>query len=242
MQAALQTLTHLLYPPRCLACGEQVDSDFGLCPACWRDTPFIGGLICDICSTPLPGEGDGHRILCDACMAAPPPWSQGRAALLYEGQARRLVLALKHGDRTDLARPAAQWMARVGASMIAPDMLVAPVPLHWMRLAQRRYNQAALLSQALATRLGLAHCPDLFQRRKRTPSLDGRSAVARAEILADAICIHPKRSHRLAGRPVLLVDDVLTSGATLAATAQSAHAAGASRVCVIALARVPKEA
>ncbi|MBB94756.1 MAG: amidophosphoribosyltransferase [Rhodobacteraceae bacterium] len=242
MQATLQTLVTVIYPPRCLGCGTLVGSDFGLCPACWRDTPFIGGLVCDSCGMPLPGEGDGCRIECDDCLALPRPWDQGRAALLYKDQGRRLVMALKHGDRTDIARPAASWMARAARPIISPDMLVAPVPLHWLRLAKRRYNQAALLSRALAGDLGLDHCPDLFQRIRRTVSLDNRSAADRHEILGQAIRVHPRRAQRIAGRSLLLVDDVMTSGATLAATSRAAHAAGAARVCVITLARVAKEA
>ncbi|MGR3806118.1 double zinc ribbon domain-containing protein [Marinibacterium profundimaris] len=241
MRGVLQTLVGLIYPPRCLSCGEQVESDFGLCPACWRDTPFLGGLVCDACGAPLPGEGDGARIECDDCMARPRPWDMGRAALLYRDQARRLVLALKHGDRTDIARPAAGWMARAAAPLAGQGMLVAPVPLHWTRLAGRRYNQSALLARHLSDRLGLDLCPDLFQRVIRTPSLDGRGTEERAEVLRGAIRAHPRRRERLAGREVLLVDDVMTSGATLAATAEAAHAAGAARVCVITLARVAKD-
>ena len=242
MTALLQTLAGLVYPPRCLACGDLVDSDFGLCPSCWRDTPFIGGLVCDSCGVPLPGEGDGARIECDDCLARPRPWDSGRAALLYRDQARKLVLALKHGDRTDIARPAAAWMARAAGRLAEGDPLVAPIPLHWSRLARRRYNQSALLSQHLARALGLDHCPDLFQRRIRTPSLDGRSAEERFSVLSGAIRAHPGRARHIAGRSVLLVDDVMTSGATLAATAEAAHAASAARVCVITLARVAKDA
>ncbi|MAC81022.1 MAG: amidophosphoribosyltransferase [Rhodobacteraceae bacterium] len=242
MHRTLQTLLTLVYPPRCLACGDLVESDFGLCPACWRDTPFIGGLVCESCGVPLPGQGDGHRIDCDDCMTRPRPWDRGRSALLYKDTGRKLVLALKHGDRTDIARTAATWMARAARPIIQPGMLVAPVPLHRSRLGSRRYNQSALLAQGMARALGLDHCPDLFQRPVKTPSLDGRGADERADILRGAIRVHPWRRDRITGRSLLLVDDVMTSGATLAATAEAAHAAGAARVCVITLARVAKDA
>lgn len=219
-----------------------VESDFGLCGSCWRDTPFIGGTVCDGCGTPLIGAPDGHRLECDDCMMTPRPWEMGRAALLYRAGARKLVLALKHGDRPDIARPAAAWMARVAAPLLRSGMLVAPVPLHWSRLLKRRYNQSAQLSDALAGRLELAHCPDLLVRRKRTASLDHKTQEARFAELAGAIEVHPRRRHRLAGRAVLLVDDVMTTGATFAACAQAARAAGSGKVFVLALARVAKDA
>ncbi|MGV6849120.1 MAG: double zinc ribbon domain-containing protein [Marinibacterium sp.] len=241
MRTKLQTLVTLLYPPRCLGCGEMVDSDFGLCPSCWRGTPFIGGTVCDSCGTPLPGEADGFRIECDDCLSAPPPWDMGRAALIYRDTARRLVLGLKHGDRHDIAAPAAEWMARSVRPIVQPDMLVAPIPLHWTRFLKRRYNQSALLSAPLARALGLAHCPDLLQRFRATPSLDRKSAAERRRTLGGTIRVHPRRRHRLAGRSVLLVDDVMTSGATFSAATQAARAAGAARVCVVAMARVAKD-
>lgn len=238
MRAGFQTAVALIYPPRCLGCGAQVESDFGLCGACWRDTPFIGGTVCDSCGIPLDGAADGHRIECDACMEVPRPWRQGRAALLYADRARQMVLALKHGDRPDIARPAGLWLARAARPMLRADTLIAPVPLHWTRLLRRRYNQAALLAHALAAETGAALCPDLLIRPRRTHMLDHASVEARAAILRGAIAAHPRRRPLMAGRPVLLVDDVMTSGATLAACAEACHASGAQSVDVVVLARV----
>ena len=241
MWAGLQTAVELLYPPRCLGCGSIVDSDFGLCGPCWADTPFIGGTVCDACGVPLPGEADGFRIECDDCMKVPRPWKQGRAALTYKDRGRSMVLALKHGDRLEIAQPAGLWMARAARPFLKDGMLIAPVPLHWTRMLKRKYNQSALLADALAQVSGLAMCPDLLVRFKRTTSQDGKSAAKRFADMAGVVKPHPKRRHRMAGRAVLLVDDVMTSGATLTACAEACRAGGAKEIFVVTLARVAKD-
>ncbi len=218
-----------------------VESNFDLCGPCWRDTPFIGGTVCDACGVPLPGASDGFRLECDDCMTMPRPWKQGRAALLYKDRARRMGMALKHGDRAEIARPAGLWLARAARPMLKDGMLIAPVPLHWSRLLKRRFNQSALLAQALARETGLAMCPDLLVRPARTTPQDGKSAAKRFADMVSAIAPHPKRRHRMVARSVLLVDDVMTSGATLAACAEACRAGGARDVYVVTLARVAKD-
>jgi ComF family protein len=238
----LQGALHLIYPPQCLTCDALVTSDFGLCGTCWRDTPFVTGLVCDRCGVPLPGEDPGHAVLCDDCLTTARPWDRGRAALLYRDNGRQIVLSLKHGDRLDLARPAAAWMLRAAGPILHPGMVVAPVPLHWLRLFRRRYNQAALLSAAIARAAGLAHVPDLLQRRRNTRSQEGRDREGRFANMDAALRLNPRQAARIAGRPVLLVDDVMTSGATLAAAAEAVRAGGAGPVSVLVLARVAKDA
>lgn len=238
----MQSALRLLYPSQCISCTEMVDGNFALCGPCWRDTPFISGLACEKCGVPLPGDDTGESVLCDDCMTVARPWDRGRAALLYKDNGRKLVLALKHGDRLDLARPAAGWLLRTAAPLLMPQTLIAPVPLHWLRLAKRRFNQSALLSENLARVAGLGHCPDLLVRTKRTSSLEGLGRDARFAMLSDAIRVHQRRRHRVVGRPVLLVDDVMTSGATLAASAEACLTAGAAKVDIVTLARVAKDA
>ena len=240
--SGLQTAVAHLYPPRCLGCGETVDHDFGLCSTCWRDTAFIGGALCDGCGTPLPGAATVEVLHCDSCMTAPKPWVQGRSALIYRDTGRKLVLGLKHGDRQEIARPASLWMANAVRGIVPDHTLIVPIPLHWMRLIKRRYNQSALLAKELARQMGLAWCPDLLQRSRRTPSLDGMGVAERFTTLQGAIRVHEGRRSRMIGRPILLVDDVMTSGATLSAATEACQQAGSGEVRVVTLARAVKEA
>lgn len=237
----LQIGLDAIYPARCLSCGAVVDGDFGLCGSCWRDTAFIGGAICDCCGVPLPGDSADDPLHCDACLTAPRPWRKGRAAILYRDTGRKLVLALKHGDRQEIAEPAALWMSRALDGLLSEHTLIAPVPLHWQRMIKRRYNQSALLAKALSKRVDRTWCPDLLQRFRRTRSLDNLGREARAKVVENSIRVHPRRRHRLIGRPLLLVDDVMTSGATLTACTQACLEAGSGPVCVVTLARVAKD-
>lgn len=237
----MQSAMSMLFPPQCLSCNALVEDRFSLCGPCWRETPFIMGLACDHCGVPLMGEGAGDE-LCDDCMTSPRPWSQGRAAVIYKGNARRIVLALKHGDRLDLARPVARWMARAGAGMLGKGALVVPIPLHRLRLFRRRYNQAGLLAHEIGRECGLDVGPDALIRRRRTETQDGKNAGERTRNVAGSIIENPRQSGLMAGRPVVLIDDVMTSGATLAEATRACTDAGASRVCVLVLARVAKDA
>jgi ComF family protein len=238
----LQAALRLIYPPLCIACDAQVATEFGLCTDCWQTTPFIGGAVCDCCGAPLPGEDDGRAAQCDDCLTLARPWSRGRAALQYRDTARQLVMALKHADRLDLAVPAAQWLMRAAAPLIAPDTVIAPVPLHWLRMVRRKYNQSAVLAQALARQVGRPACPDLLIRHRNTRSQEGRDRDGRFRNVEGAFRVRPGRDWVVAGRPVLLVDDVMTSGATLSACTEACLAVGAARVDVVVLCRVAKEA
>ena len=241
----LSNALRMIYPDHCLTCNALVDGSGALCGDCWADTPFISGLICDKCGTPLPGdpaEEKDEELLCDDCMTTPRPWKRGRAALRYDGKARKLVLGLKHGDRGDLAAPLAGWMARAADPLLRADSLIAPVPLHRSRLFRRRFNQSALLASALGDETGHQVCNDLLQRITRTQSLDGKSKEERFAMLAHTIRVNPRRVSKLQNRPVVLIDDVMTSGATLTACSEALIAAGCKDVNILVLARVAKYA
>ncbi|AKS47692.1 Predicted amidophosphoribosyltransferases [Octadecabacter temperatus] len=239
----MQRLIQVLYPPQCAMCEARTESDFGLCGACWAKTPFIEGLCCDGCGTPLPGDdAPDDRLLCDDCMVIARPWSKGCAALVYKDQARRIVLSLKHGDRTDLVCAVGPWLLKSAEPLMSPETLVVPIPLHRFRLLRRKFNQAALLAGQLAQLAGVDCCSDGLVRTKRTAPLDGHNRAQRFESLSDAIAANQKRVLKLKGRKILLVDDVMTSGATFAAATEACFSAGADDVCVLSLARVVKDA
>lgn len=240
-----RALVGAVFPPACLACGEPTEDAHGLCGACWREAGFLAGaMVCDLCGAALPGRDDGTAAHCDGCLAAPHPWDRGRAVLPYRGTGRVLALALKHGDRTDLAKPMGAWMARAARPLlegVEGEAVLVPVPLHWTRLWGRRYNQAALLARAAGRALGLRVLPDALVRRRRTAMLGHKGARDRRATMSGALGPHPWRGRALEGRTVILVDDVLTTGATLGAAARVARDAGAASVRVLVLARAARE-
>lgn len=243
---AMKAALRLIYPSQCLDCGAPVEQDGSLCPGCWRDCEFVTGCACGRCGVPLPGVAamdgpDDAALICDDCLAVDRPWRQARAALIYKSVGRDLVLALKHGDRPDLAQPLGGWLAVAAAPLIRPGMIVVPIPLHPRRLLSRRFNQAALLSAQVARAHGLPHFPTLLQRSRATPAQDHRSLDERHENLRGALAVSARHRAALAGRAVLLVDDVMASGATMAEAARVLRDAGAGAVSVAVLARAVKE-
>lgn len=239
----MQTLVALVFPPECLSCRARVDSPFALCGACWSDTPFILGASCELCGTGLEGQTASQGpLVCETCHHVARPWDKGRAVMAYAGNGRKLVLALKHGDRTEVARAAGPWLARAAADLVADNPLVVPIPLHPFRLMRRRYNQAALLAQALGRAARLDVEVQALCRVRMTPSQSGHDQEARFVNLADAIRPHPRNGQTLRGRPVLIVDDVMTSGATFAAATEACRMAGAAKIRVLSLARAARDA
>ncbi|WP_420861823.1 ComF family protein [Algirhabdus cladophorae] len=236
-----QSALDLLYPRRCVTCDNDTQDIDALCGECWSKTPFLGGALCDKCGINLPGDEE-DSILCDDCLTVARPWLQGRAALRYTDNARKLILRLKHGDRSDLARPAGQWMARAAAPILQPDMMLAPVPLHWRRFLSRTYNQSAELAKSVALATDLPVLLDALERRKPTVVLDGLNRDERFQAVSDCIGVTAKHAAKIQGRHMLLIDDVMTSGATLAASASACLDAGAKEISVVTLARVGKEA
>jgi ComF family protein len=238
---ALGGALSLVLPPRCLACGEAVDSVGTLCAACWSRLRFLAPPHCAACGYPFEFDG-GPGALCGACLREPPAFDRARAVVVYDEASRPLVVAFKHGDRTDAAGAYAAWMARAGAELLADADLIAPVPLHRLRLLYRRYNQSALLAQAIGAASGVAVAHDLLLRKRHTPSQGRLSVAERERNVRGAIAVRGRRAAALRDKRVLLVDDVLTSGATAGACARALLRAGARAVDVLTLARVVRPA
>jgi len=230
-------LLDIVLPPRCLKCGAVVDAVGALCATCWPAVAFLAPPHCAACG--LPFEFDlGADALCGACAGERPVFDRARAAFRYDEGSKDLILRFKHADRTDSAPAFARWMARAGDGLVADADLVTAVPLHWMRLFTRRYNQAALLATALGQLAGKPAVNDLLVRRKRTPSQGGLGAAARRRNVAGAFMIHPRNRALVDDKRVLLVDDVMTTGATVSVCSSVLLRAGARAVDVLTLARV----
>ncbi len=229
----------LLLPPQCLACDQGVEVQGQLCAGCFSVIGFITAPFCPRCAVPLQYGGQAINGVCPRCAERPPAWDRARAALRYDPHSRRLILPFKHADRTDLAGPLARMMLRAGGDVLAEAELLVPVPLHPSRLRARRYNQAALLAEALGKLCGVEVARDALVRLRATSPLGELSAARRAEAVCGVFAPRRGASARIAGRRVVLIDDVLTSGATATACTEALRAAGAVRVDVLVAARVP---
>jgi len=214
-----------------------VASNGTLCAECWRDISFIAPPYCRICG--LPFEFDlGSNVVCGACSRQRPAFDRARAAFIYNDASRNLILSFKHADRTHAAPAYAGWMKTGANDLIDGADIVAPVPLHWTRLFSRRYNQAALLAASLARFGPTTYRPDLLLRRKRTPSQGHMSRTQRRLNVQGAFRVRPRLRGEIAAKRILLIDDVLTTGATVQACAHTLLRAGAGAVDVLTLARV----
>jgi ComF family protein len=225
-------------PPRCPACGAIVDGDGRFCGTCWSGLGFLGSPQCNQCGDPF-SHDRGPGALCGGCLAEPPPWRQARAALRYEGAARSALLRFKLADREHMAAMMVPHMVRAGMGLLAPGVLLVPVPLHRWRLWRRGFNQAALLARGLAQASGALLAVDALERVRATRPSVGLGVAARAENVRGAFRVRDRAL--VSGRAVVLIDDVLTSGATASACVRTLLRGGAATVDVLTFARVVRE-
>jgi ComF family protein len=237
MRALWRGALDMVFPPQAID-GEAALAG-GISAAAWSRIQFLDGPVCDGCGTPF--EFDiGSR--CGACLAKPRAFDAARAACLYDETSRDPILKLKHADRLDLAPLFARWLSRCAHELLAQADAIAPVPLHPSRLLSRRYNQAAEIARPLSKLSGVPYLPDALVRRRATDTQGGKSGTGRRRNVAGAFEVPGGRARQVAGKRILLVDDVMTTGATAAGCARALKAAGAVRVDVAVVARVKEMA
>lgn len=233
----LRAGTEFVWPSRSIMSGTRHGTPGALSPDEWAGLSFIGSTVCYRCG--LPQDLDlGEDTLCAACLARPPRWHRARAALVYDDTSRRPILELKHSGRRDGLRVMGNWMSEAGRELLAETDLIIPVPLHYRRLVTRGYNQAGWLAAAVARQTGKPMHPAMIRRLRATRSQGGLNSRERRRNVAGAFAVPDRKRRHVDSRNILLVDDVLTTGATLGGCTRALLKAGAASVDVLVLARV----
>src|SRR6185312_9846011 len=235
-RAAWRIALDVALPTLCISCREPVDGE-GVCAACWSKLSFIAKPYCPRLGIPFVYD-PGPELLSMEAIASPPAYSRARAAVRYDDVARTLAHALKYQDRTDLAPAMGRWMARAGRELLEGADMLIPVPLHWRRAWHRRYNQSGALARVVEQASGVKLRVELLQRVRPTEQQVGLSRPQRASNVQGAFKVSADRQSEIAGRRVVLVDDVLTPGATTDACARALLRAKAAQVDVLVFARV----
>lgn len=227
----------VLTPSQCLGCGQPLREPESLCVPCWSKLTHLDEPVCDMLGTPFAYD-QGPGVLSPAALANPPPWDRARAAVAFDDASRKLIHDLKYHDRQEAGLLMARMMARAGRGLLTEADLIVPVPLYRWRLWQRRFNQSAFLAKELARLTGKSWRGDLLLRRRRTRSQVGLDLAERRRNVKGAFALTPEGAATVAGKTILLVDDVRTTGATSGACAETLRAAGAAKVTLLSFALV----
>ncbi|MGD9659531.1 MAG: ComF family protein [Methylocystis sp.] len=228
----------LVYPPSCLVCRKAVAAHGAICAECWRDIGFIERPYCERLGTPFERDLGQPGLISLEAAANPPAFGRARAVARYDSdKARALAHRLKYYDRLELAEPIGRWMARAGAELLADADVIVPIPLHRLRLLARRFNQSAALAKAVSRESAVPAEMMALERVKPTAPQVGLTRAQRAANLSGAFRVSPDRADAIVGRNVVLVDDVLTTGATANAATRALLRAGAARVDLLVFAR-----
>jgi ComF family protein len=237
--SALEQAVDAVLPPRCVITGDLVEKQGMVAPEAWAALDFIAAPFCISCGFPFEYETDAGSS-CVECLGEAPPFTSARSALKYTDASRDMILGFKHADKTYAVRAFVPWMRRAGEAMLADADYIVPVPLHFWRLISRRYNQAALIAQALSKETGKEVLTEALLRTRATPSQGHLKAQERLKNVRRAFSINPRHKKQIEGKTIILIDDVYTTGATAKECTQALLKAGAAKVHVLTLARVAK--
>lgn len=236
LKAFTEWLLNLFFPPKCLSCQTLVAKTGSLCAHCWNQMEFVHQPLCVQCGHPFEFSLT-EDTLCGECVANPPPYRKARTVCMYNDISRNIVTGLKYSDRTYIAPYIARWMTRNGQSLLEEADYIVPVPLHRLRLFTRRYNQALLLANTIGKQTGIPLMHNLLKRKRHTPPQAGLTRNQRLKNVTGAFTIRSKYHKRICQKHIVLIDDVMTTGATIHACTRALLKAGAVRVDVITFSR-----
>jgi ComF family protein len=235
MRSSFKKLLDTFFPPQCLTCGEKISNADNLCPSCWKHITFISKPYCNICCVPFPVSM--KEKICPFCQDELPIYNVARSAVKFDEFTARIVHALKYNDHTELAPAIARLIVNAGAEVIKMANYITPVPLHLGKLRQRKYNQAQLLAKFISRFTGIAVVPDLLIRTKDIPSQSGLNRKQRIANVYGAFKVNQDNAHMIKGSNIIIVDDVITTGATLNECARCLLAAGSGQIYGLSFAR-----
>jgi ComF family protein len=246
MNRIFQWGVNLVLPPRCPINGNIVDSVGAISPEAWKNLTFVSDPHCKCCGIPFAVESNlssnfESDFLCGQCIATPRHFDKAKSLFVYDEGCRKMILAFKHGDALHLHTTLAPLLAHLGKNFIYPDSILVPIPLHWRRLVGRRYNQSAILAQAMSKISGQPYWPDLLMRVRHTPPQGHKSAKDRQQNVSGAFEINFNHKDKIKDKHIVLIDDVFTTGATLDECSKTLKSAHVASVNILTVARAVKD-